>query len=153
VILVTLRADLETLMQVAAAQLPDDQDISARLTALDIKLQGLEVTQQRQLVDPNLALILVIQQQRMRSELQRLAFDVLGYQALIQVAVGDNEPLPKMLSGVPPQMIKLARAYLSNSSVDSTLLPNETDESIYAQLAALLIEGTTSADDANQDIV
>ncbi|MFT4721622.1 MAG: hypothetical protein ACI9SB_002799 [Candidatus Azotimanducaceae bacterium] len=145
-----LRTDLQDLAQLDEAQ--NCADISARLTTIDISLQGLEVTQQRQAHDPRLALTAMIQQRRLQHDLQRLAFDVLGNQALIKIDMGDNEPLPEMLARLPPQLIRLAQDYINQAPAHAILATDDIDESIYGQLVRLLMTDDTISSGASQDI-
>jgi len=144
-----LRTDLQDLAQLDEAQ--NCEDISARLTTIDISLQGLEVTQQRQAHDPRLALTAIIQQQRLQHDLQRLAFDVLGNQALIKIDIGDNEPLPDMLARLPPQLVRLAQDYINQAPAHAILATDDIDESTYAQLVRLLTTDDTISSGASQD--
>jgi hypothetical protein len=145
-----LHTDLQDLAQLDEAQ--NCEDISARLTTIDISLQGLEITQQRQAHDPRLALTAIIQQQRLQHDLQRLAFDVLGNQALIKIDIGDNEPLPEMLARLPPQLVRLAQDYINQTPAHAILATDDIDESTYAQLVRLLMTDDTISSGASQDI-
>lgn len=145
----SLRADLQDLAELDET-LKDD-DISARLKAIDITLQGLEITQQRQAQDPRLSLVATMQQQRLQQDLRRLAYDVLGYQAVITVNLGENEPLPTMLAGLPPQLIRLAQDYINQSSVGLLLALDAGEESTYTQLARLLLIDDSISKASSQD--
>lgn len=144
-----LRAGLQELAQLDDAL--QDADISARLTAIDIALQGLEITQQRKAQDPSLALVVTIQQRRILQDLRRLAFEILGYKALIKVNIGENEPFPAMLEGVPPQLVRLAQDYIQQLSDVSLVTINNPEEPTYARLANLLLAQNSMCKEPHED--
>lgn len=146
----SLRAGLQGLTQLNEAL--KDEDINARLTTLDITLQGLEMTQQRQAQDPRLRLVAAIQQQRLQQDLRRLAFDVLGYQALIKLNVGENEPLPAMLAALPQQLVRLAQDYINQPLFDALVAPNNRKEPTYTRLVRLLLNDESASKVPRQDL-
>jgi hypothetical protein len=146
----SLRAGLQNLSQLD--EVLTDEDLNARLTAIDIRLQGLEITQQRQAQDPRLALLATIQQQRLQQDLRRLAYDVLGYRGLVRVNVGENEPLPAMLAGLPPQLIRLAQDYVTPPSGDAVSDSINREQSTYTQLVRLLFTDDSMPKKSNRDL-
>lgn len=146
----SLRAGLQNLSQLD--EVLTDEDLNARLTAIDIRLQGLEITQQRQAQDPRLALLATIQQQRLQQDLRRLAYDVLGYRGLVRVNVGENEPLPAMLAGLPPQLIRLAQDYVTPPSGDAVSDSINREQSTYTQLVRLLFTDDSMPKNSNRDL-